>query len=243
MRTRFAPTPSGFLHEGNAANALLAAWWARELGGTLVLRVDDLDAARMRPEYVSDLDEVLAWLGIEPAVRCAPQAVRMPAYELAREALIDTHRTFACACSRTDLAHARCRCRERDLRLETGSTCLRWASPSGDVVVWRRDGIPAYHLASVVDDDAFAITHIVRGQDLAEATVVQRALAIELGLAGIATAVVVHHPLAVDATGRKLSKSQLRAGPMPRTDATLARVVALARELAAASGITPSESR
>lgn len=244
MRTRFAPTPSGYLHEGNAANALLCSWWARELGGTLALRIDDLDTARAREDYVRDIDRTLAWLGIEPDERCAPQSTRMAAYAQARDALVATGRAFACACSRSALARgAACRCRDLRLPLEADRTSLRWPGPHGDIVVWRRDGIPAYHLASVVDDDRLGITHVVRGEDLREATAVQRALAAELGLAGLATATVVHHPLVTDADGAKLSKSQLRAGPMARTDAARERVLAIARDLAVATGITPSGSR
>ena len=58
--TRFAPTPSGFLHAGNAVNALLCAQLARDSGGDLVLRIDDFDTTRIRPEYVRDVFDQIA---------------------------------------------------------------------------------------------------------------------------------------------------------------------------------------
>ena len=64
MQTRVAPTPSGFLHVGNAANALLTSAWAMDEGLELRLRIDDLDDARARPEYIEDILELLDWLGI-----------------------------------------------------------------------------------------------------------------------------------------------------------------------------------
>ena len=69
--TRIAPTPSGFLHVGNAVNMLLAAWWAAAGGGALVLRIDDFDTGRVRREYLSDVFDTLDWLGI--AVDAGPR--------------------------------------------------------------------------------------------------------------------------------------------------------------------------
>ena len=61
MITRFAPTPSGYLHVGNAANALLVAWLAAQADGVIALRIDDVDATRARPEYVEDIFDLMAW--------------------------------------------------------------------------------------------------------------------------------------------------------------------------------------
>ncbi|MFM8896894.1 MAG: glutamate--tRNA ligase family protein, partial [Actinomycetales bacterium] len=63
--TRFAPTPSGFLHEGNAVNFLLVQRLADALGATVLLRIDDMDVDRLRDEYVEDIFEVLHWLGLQ----------------------------------------------------------------------------------------------------------------------------------------------------------------------------------
>lgn len=243
-RTRFAPTPSGYLHRGNAVNAVLCAWWAQDLGASLALRVDDLDRDRSRPEYRRDIDEVLAWLGIACDLVLDDQASRMGSYAAARDALIAFGEAYACSCSRSRIAAGMaCDCASLDLELATGRTALRWRD---GVVVWRRDGIPAYHLASVVDDDLLAVTHIMRGEDLAEATAIQVDLARVLGLGGIATADVRHHPLLADDAGAKLSKSRLPAtggaGPMPRTSAERDAVLAIAATLAPRVGVSPRTS-
>src|SRR5712692_2229158 len=61
---RFAPSPNGYLHLGHALSALLNADMARAAGGRLLLRIEDIDAARCRPEYEAAIDEDLAWLGL-----------------------------------------------------------------------------------------------------------------------------------------------------------------------------------
>jgi glutamyl-tRNA synthetase len=66
MLTRIAPTPSGFLHEGNLVNFLLTKRLAARVDAGIVLRIDDMDRERTRPEYVSDIFRVVEWLGIEP---------------------------------------------------------------------------------------------------------------------------------------------------------------------------------
>ncbi|MHB1211957.1 MAG: glutamate--tRNA ligase family protein, partial [Candidatus Nanopelagicales bacterium] len=64
MRTRFAPTPSGYLHEGNAVNAVLTSWLAQQVGADIALRIDDVDATRFRREFIDDILAVLAWLDV-----------------------------------------------------------------------------------------------------------------------------------------------------------------------------------
>lgn len=65
FRTRIAPTPSGYLHIGNAFSFLLTALIAKKNNGTILLRIDDIDDERKRPEYVNDIFTSLDWLGIE----------------------------------------------------------------------------------------------------------------------------------------------------------------------------------
>ena len=65
LRTRIAPTPSGFLHAGNGISFILTYVIARAFEGQILLRIDDLDAERMRPEYVEDIFKTLDWLGLE----------------------------------------------------------------------------------------------------------------------------------------------------------------------------------
>ena len=66
LRTRFAPSPTGFLHKGHALSALWAARRAEQLGGAFLVRVEDIDHTRRRPEMIQDIYRVLDWLGLEP---------------------------------------------------------------------------------------------------------------------------------------------------------------------------------
>ena len=111
FHTRFAPTPSGFLHRGNAYNALLCWMLARKSGGSLRLRIDDMDAARTRPEYVRDVFDSLAWLGLawergpqDPTELIQEsQPLHVDRYEATLAALLETDRVYACTCSRAQL--------------------------------------------------------------------------------------------------------------------------------------------
>lgn len=224
MRGRFAPTPSGLLHIGNAFSFIVTWALARRLGGTILLRIDDLDTDRKRPDFVADIFENLAWLGLEwdegPRDMAAFDAAwsqdhRMPLYRAAIERLKATPGAlFACACSRGQLSHnsgATGRypgiCRDKGLPLDAPGTKLRFRSQAGDFIVWKKDGRPAYQLASVVDDEHFGVTHIVRGADLRDPTAMQRLLADALGYTCFPRARFLHHPLLVDRDGRKFSKS------------------------------------
>jgi len=244
LRSRIAPTPSGFLHEGNACSFLLTAQIVEQARGMLRLRIDDLDAPRARPEYVEDIFETLHWLGIdwdegprnaEAHYARYSQQLRIPRYHQYINTLIAEGHVFACACSRKDiLAHSRDglypgTCRNRHIPPGTPGTALRILTPDpcpvhfrderqGDVavdlsqamrdfIIRRRDGIPAYHIASLADDLDFGINYIVRGADLLHSTAAQLYLASLLGEARFAAVRFLHHPLLTDSAGNKLSKS------------------------------------
>jgi glutamyl/glutaminyl-tRNA synthetase len=112
LKTRLAPTPSGFLHIGNGAS-FVATWaLARVCGGSVLLRIDDLDAERMRSEYVEDIFKTLDWLGldwdegafsVEDFSKNWSQHLRMDMYEKALKDLQETGDLYACNCSRKDI--------------------------------------------------------------------------------------------------------------------------------------------
>lgn len=272
MITRFAPTPSGFLHRGNAANALLVSWLAAGAGGTIALRVDDMDTARLRPSYVDDVFAVLKWLDVDWQVGPRDRAdlethwssrLRIARYRAALDRAVSAGLpVYACTCSRSQQrgpATGGCAggCRTRGLRHEPGRTALRVALPVdtavavgeravrpadrlGDFVIWRRDDLPAYQLASVVDDHDLAVTDVVRGIDLLDSTAAQLFLAPFLGADTFATARFWHHGLVVEADGTKLSKSQQSGGdPLPHTEDERRTIHRLASDLAEPLGIRP----
>lgn len=268
--TRIAPTPSGYLHEGNAVNFLLTAWLARSARGRLVLRIDDMDSGRKRPEYVADIFALLDWLDIQPDAGPGSVAEFEREYSMslrteefrARLAAIGRNggRTYACRCSRRELAGHSIypgTCRSAGLELRAGETALRLQVPAGasarvagsavdvagvmgDFVVWRRDDLPSYHLASVIEDDRLGVTHVVRGVDLRESTAAQRVLAPLVGSAGFAGADVRHHRLLLAPDGSKLAKSAgIRGSSMVGQPGLRDRIVEHARRLAPEVGIAP----
>ncbi|MDO8307950.1 MAG: glutamate--tRNA ligase family protein [Actinomycetota bacterium] len=253
MRTRFAPTPSGYLHEGNAVNAVLTSWLARQVGADVALRIDDVDAARCRPEFVEDIFAVLEWLGVPWALgpRTAAdfndhhsQRARTERYRVELDAaMVAGLRVYACRCSRAESARMGRRgcvadCIDADHSLVKGETALRARLPdvAEDPVVWRRDGLPAYHLVSVIEDRQLGTTHIVRGLDLLDSTRLQAALGTYLGM-DFARVDVRHHSLVQGPDGAKLSKSQLSDGPLERSEAARQRVFRLAGTMAASVAI------
>ena len=167
--TRLAPTPSGFLHAGNAIAFLLAHELARRTDATLRLRIDDLGAERVRPAYVQDIFDSLHWLGIgwdlgpkdatDHSARYS-QGLRLHRYQEFVDRLWTAGELYACTCTRTQLEQLRaeglrsCACRERDLPPETPGATLRLHLPKG-----RQVRIPAWKgmdvlvdLAMVMDD-------------------------------------------------------------------------------------------
>jgi tRNA synthetases class I (E and Q), catalytic domain len=161
-RVRFAPSPTGTLHVGNALSAVAN----RRFGDHLLLRIDDTDPARNLPGVEAGILDDLRWLGIEwdeGPVRQSDRAERH--LEAARAAGLPQ-------------------------RFE-------------GVMLWREDGSPTFHLASVVDDVDFAITHVIRGSDHRPNEELHAALFRALG---VEPPEVIHHGLVVGDDGKKLSK-------------------------------------
>lgn len=243
---RIAPTPSGFLHIGNACNALLIWRCAQRMGGRVLLRIDDLDADRKRPEYVEEIFRVLDWLGIgwdigpegpDDFERNWSQHRRLPLYHALLRQLSDSGLVYACSLSRagiramTEAGQYPEAGRRQGIRMTATpdeiqltlpwriETPERWFAFSDwngrqhevslmaampDFVVRRRDGIPAYQVASVADDAHFGVSHVVRGTDLLPSTAAQLLL---MELVSVPPPQYLHHPLLTDEKGEKLSKS------------------------------------
>ena len=256
VRARFAPSPTGRLHLGHAFSALTAWDVAGADAGRFVLRIEDIDLARCRPEYESAIYDDLAWLGIrweEPVLR---QSEHLPRYTNALDALTALGVTYPCSCTRSDIRAVlaapqelsvqpatdgqpypgTCRGRAmasmrsgdairldlvRSLDLVGDLGSLAWTETGlgragrncvepaeliarlGDVVLARKDIGVAYHLAVVVDDAHQGITHVVRGEDLREATPLHRLLQ---ALLDLPVPVWHHHRLIRDAAGSRLAK-------------------------------------
>jgi glutamyl/glutaminyl-tRNA synthetase len=225
MRSRIAPTPSGFLHIGNALNFVLTWLEIRKAGGSLRLRIDDLDAKRSRPEFIEDIFETLRWMRLdwdlgprdpEDHQLHFSQHLRRGRYLEVLLHLLSRGSAYVCECSRQSLKSAPCRCSERNLPFDPSSSVVRVRGGEGrvalgDFVLWRREGIPAYQLVSLIDDLDIDIDLIVRGEDLRPSTEAQLYLASVLDDSFEAKRFldvrVVYHDLISGPTGEKLSKS------------------------------------
>jgi glutamyl-Q tRNA(Asp) synthetase len=104
--TRFAPSPTGYLHLGHAASALFAEDAARRAGGRFLLRIEDIDRGRCRPEFDAAILEDLAWLGIRWDGAVRRQSAHMDNYQGALERLAAMGVSYSCFCSRKDIAEA-----------------------------------------------------------------------------------------------------------------------------------------
>lgn len=274
-RGRLAPSPTGLLHIGHARTFWIAAQRTIERQGTLILRNEDLDPQRSRPEFAAAMVEDLQWLGIRwnEGPDCggpyAPysQSERRDFYLDAWRRLRDGGFIYPCTCSRKDLAQAASapneaddepiypgRCRGRTdaasfaapagvnwrFRVLDGDTVeftdLNLGAQSyvagrdfGDFLVWRRDNVPAYQLAVVVDDAAMRITEIVRGADLLKSTARQLFL---IHAFGYPTPDHFHCELVRDASGTRLAKRHdaLSIRSLRNAGVSAEKVIAMARE-------------
>jgi glutamyl-Q tRNA(Asp) synthetase len=235
---RFAPSPTGPLHLGSLATAVASFLHARQALGAWLVRIEDLDPPREVPGAADDILRSLEAYDLPWNGSVVYQSRRVAIYETAAERLLREGRAFHCSCTRSELrvdedgASGRypgtCRSKVQHeratairVRVEDGtqvefvdgiqgpvSTML--AATTGDYVIRRRDGLPAYHLAVVVDDEAQRITTVVRGVDLLASTAVHLHLQTALGLRA---PTYLHVPVVVDGTGQKLSK-QTGAAPV-----------------------------
>ncbi len=106
MRTRFAPSPTGPLHLGHAYAAILAHEMAVRAGGTFLLRIEDIDRSRCRPEWEAQIYDDLQWLGLTWERAVMRQSDRMPAYHAALASLGALGLSYACHCTRGDIKAA-----------------------------------------------------------------------------------------------------------------------------------------
>lgn len=106
MITRFAPSPTGPLHLGHAYAAIFAHDLAVSHGGTFLLRIEDIDRARARPEWEAQITEDLHWLGLTWPTPVMRQSDRGPAYAAALDALWSLGLLYPCTCTRRDIAQA-----------------------------------------------------------------------------------------------------------------------------------------
>ena len=257
--TRFAPAPTGFLHIGHVLNAIYVWGIARAIGARILLRIEDHDLQRSRPEYDRALLEDLDWLGFH-ADELSRQSERHAIYEDALTRLRRAGLTYACSCTRKQAGDGpypgTCRglgldeTADRGVRVRIGadtetfedllmgSNAQTPSQQSGDVLLKDRHGLWTYQFAATVDDYAQGVTHVIRGQDLLDSTGRQIALARLVGRRD--APVYLHHPLVMKSAVQKVSKSDADSGVRDLRAAgwTAPRVIGYTAALA---GLIPAE--
>ena len=255
MRTRFAPSPTGYLHIGGVRTALFNWLLARRHGGQFILRIDDTDAERNRPEALQPILEGFRWLGIEwdegPEVGggAGPyfQSQRQDLYAAAARKLIAAGHAYPCYRSKDELDAERKEA-ERVKRQYVHRGQLRHAAPDensrlfqekpapvrlkipegqlividdlirgrvewqsdliGDPVILRGDGRALYNFATVVDDAAMEITHVIRAAEHLSNTAIQVVVYQALGAA---LPLFAHVPVVNEPNSKKkLSKRDMK---------------------------------
>lgn len=255
--TRFAPSPTGPLHLGHAYSAILAHDMTQAQGGRFLLRIEDIDRSRARPEWEEMIYDDLRWLGLSWERPVLRQSDRQAAYDAALDDLWGRGLLYVCSCTRRDIAAAieapqegvppaigpdgviypgTCRPdvapngprpRDQALRLDMRRALQHCGAPLafvetgpvhpgafqmtaddilsgiGDIVLARRDMGTSYHLSVVLDDAFQDITHVVRGADLFEATIIHVLLQ---QLLHLPTPQYHHHRLIRDDQGKRLAK-------------------------------------
>jgi glutamyl-Q tRNA(Asp) synthetase len=247
--TRFAPAPTGFLHLGHVRNARYVWDFARAHAGRVLLRIEDHDRQRCRPEYEAAILEDLAWLGFVPDEVVPRQSERDAAYREVLATFVARGLVYGCTCTRADVGGARHAgpCRDRGIaltddvnwrvRIEPGAETFtdllcgpQSQDPSaqcGDLMIRDRLGNWTYQWAATIDDMLQNVTHVIRGEDLLDSTGRQIRLA---RLAGRVTpATFMHHPLIMKSPTQKLSKSDGDTGirDLRRQGLSAAAVLAL----------------
>jgi len=243
---RFAPSPTGDLHFGSLVSAVGSFLEAKTAGGDWLLRIEDLDPPREIAGSASRIIRELQTMGMEPDGPILYQSTRFDAYQDCIDQLLEAGLAYPCACTRKDLPPSGIypgTCRNgiskgktaRAIRfLLNHETCEFTdkvqgemsdapAASIGDFIIRRADGLYAYQLAVVVDDDFQGITQVVRGADLLDSTSRQICLQKALGLQSPS---YMHLPLALSEDGKKLGK-RIKTDPLKHQDPVFAVTQAL----------------
>jgi glutamyl-tRNA synthetase len=234
MRLRFAPSPTGELHIGGARTALFNWLLARHERGQLVLRIEDTDRERSRPENVAQIIDSLQWLGIDWDEGPLLQTERGERHGEALQALLDSGHAYHSNATAEDVnAYKAAHGAERGFRGSPeadGAVRLRVPDDGAtvvhdlirgdarfehvhldDPVIARADGSVLYNFAVAIDDLDARITHVVRGEDHLSNTpkqllVLEAARDAGLGGSDAPLPSYAHLPLLLGADGKKLSK-------------------------------------
>src|ERR1700687_1312164 len=233
VRVRIAPSPTGFAHLGTASTALYNVLFARAHGGPFVLRLDDTDVERNRPEYEQVIYEGLHWLGLdwdEGPDKGGPhapyrQSERLDVYKEHAARLLAEGAAYRCYCTPEELDAERKQAQAEKRPYKYSRRCLidppkdrtevavRFKVPGGEVegacmmvdfTLIKSAASPTYQFASPVDDATMKISHVIRGEEHLSTTPYQLMIIDALGYER--PLAFAHMPLILAKDGAKLSK-------------------------------------
>ena len=160
VRTRFAPSPTGFLHLGGARTALFSWIYARKNNGEFILRIEDTDKARSKKEYLDEILESLSWLGIDWD-RIFYQSQRLNIYQEYAKKLVDEGKAYF----KEGAIYFKYEFKKiKFFDLIKGEIEFE-RLPKEEEVIIKSDGTPTYNFSCVIDDALMGITHVIRGED------------------------------------------------------------------------------
>ena len=195
MKSRFAPSPTGYLHIGGARTALFAWLWAKRQHGKFILRIEDTDLERSTQKSVDAILDGMRWLGLEHDEGPYYQTDRFDRYKAVIQQLLDEDKAYYCECSAERLQTLREELMAKGEKAKYDGCCqhknltsgvVRFRNPAegnvvfsdmvkgeitvnnkelDDLIIARSDGTPTYNLTVVVDDHDMEIDCVIRGDD------------------------------------------------------------------------------
>ncbi len=233
VRVRFSPAPTGYLHVGGARAALFNWLYARNQDGTFILRIEDTDADRSRPELVGAIKDSMGWLGLDWDEE-SKQSDRFDHYRQTADELVAKGLAYYCNCTQEEVQKRHkerggppgydSHCRNRNVTAGDG-VVVRFRTPDEGVTGWddvirgrvefenknledfvivRSSGVPMFLVANAYDDVTMNISHVIRGEDLVNTTPKVLLLMQAMGATEFPT--YAHLPLIVNEQRKKLSK-------------------------------------
>lgn len=198
--TRFAPSPTGYLHIGGVRTALFNYIFAKKNNGTFLVRIEDTDKERSKDEYIDAIMDGLDWIKLNPDKKPIKQSDRFEVYQQEANRLIEEGKAYE------DDGAVRLKINKE------GSTKVQdlvygdiefLNKELDDLVILRSDKSPTYHFCNVIDDNYQEVTHIIRGEDHLPNTPKQIQIVSALGYKGFKYA---HLPLVLGEDRKRLSK-------------------------------------
>ena len=198
--TRFAPSPTGYLHIGGVRTALFNYIFAKKNQGKFLVRIEDTDKERSEEQFIEAIMEGLDWVGLNPDFEPIKQSERFNMYKEEATRLMDLGKAYE------DEGAVRLKVKRE------GSTLVKdlvygdiefLNSELDDIVILRSDGSPTYHFCNVIDDNSQGVSHIIRGEDHLPNTPKQIQIVNALGYKEFQYA---HLPLVLGEDKKRLSK-------------------------------------